>query len=119
MIGDIERELVKAEQSLYVMQVEYPKAASRAANARYVYDQAWATAVDEIAHRAVADGKKPPTVAATEAEATLMVKDEMQEARYAEADLDSAKKHLDTLQAILSSVQTRAKLATIELGLAR
>ena len=39
MIGDIERELVKAEQALYVMQCEYPKAASRAANARYVYDQ--------------------------------------------------------------------------------
>jgi len=119
MIGDIERELVKAEQALYVMQGKYPKTASRAANARYVYDQAWATAVDEIAHRAVAEGKKPPTVAAIEAEATLTVKEEMREARYAEADLDAAKKHLDTLQAILSSVQTRAKLATLEMSLAR
>ena len=89
MIGDIERELVKAEQALYVMQGKYPKTASRAANARYVYDQAWATAVDEIAHRAVAEGKKPPTVAAIEAEATLTVKEEMREARYAEADLDA------------------------------
>lgn len=118
-MNDIEKELRKCEQALYEMQVRYPQLASKAANARYVYDQAWATAIDEIAHRAVQDGKKPPTVAAMEAEATLMVKDEMREARYAEADLDAGKKHLDTLQAILSSIQTRAKLQQIEMSLAR
>jgi hypothetical protein len=118
-MNDIEKELRKCEQALYEMQVKYPQLASKAANARYIYDQAWATAMDEIAHRAVADGKKPPTVAAAEAEATIKVADEMREARYAEADLDAGKKHLDTLQAILSSIQTRAKLTQIEMSLAR
>lgn len=119
MLHEIDSELKRCEQALYEMQVRYPQLASKAANARYIYDQAWATAMDEIAHRAVADGKKPPTVAAAEAEATIKVADEMREARYAEADLDAGKKHLDTLQAILSSVQTRAKLTQIEMSLAR
>ncbi len=118
-MNEIEKELRKCEQALYDMQSKYPSLASKAANARYVYDQAWAEAINEIAHRAVVDGKKPPTVAASEAEATLAVADEMREARYAEADLDAAKKHMDTLQSILSSVQTRAKLVQIEMSLAR
>lgn len=119
MLHEIDSELKRCEQALYEMQVKYPQLASKAANARYIYDQAWANAIDEITHRAVADGKKPPTVAAAEAEATIKVADEMREARYAEADLDAGKKHLDTLQAILSSVQSRARMVQIEMSLAR
>lgn len=119
MLHEIDSELKRCEAALYEMQVKYPKLASTAANARYVYDQAWATAIDEITHRVVVEGKKPPTVAAAEAEATLTVADEMREARYAEADLDAGKKHLDTLQAILSSVQTRARMEQMEMSLAR
>jgi hypothetical protein len=119
MPSEIERELSKCEAALYEMQVTYPALARAAAEARYVYDVAWANAIDEIAHRAVPDGQKPPTVAVMDALATKMVAAEMEAARMAEADLDAAKKHLDTSQAILSSVQTRGKLVQLEMSLAR
>lgn len=119
MPHEIDRELVKCEAALYAMQERYPELARRAANARYVYDQAWANAIDEIAHRQLAEGQKAPTVPVQDAMATKIVAEEMEAARIAESELDAAKKHLDTLQAILSSIQTRAKLTHIEMALAR
>lgn len=119
MPQEIERELAKCEAALYEMQQKYPALARAAAEARIVYDVAWAEAVDEIAHRQLTEGKKPPTVPVQDAMATQMVKEQMAAARIAEADLDAGKKHLDSLQAILSSVQTRAKLVQLEMGLAR
>lgn len=119
MPDQIERELLKCEAALYEMQVKYPNLARAAADARYIYDQAWANAIDEIAHRTLKEGQKAPTLPVIDALATKMVADEMERARIAESELDGAKKHLDTLQAILSSVQTRAKMVQIEMGLAR
>lgn len=116
---EIEKELMKCEQSLYVMQSNYPQLTRTAAECRFVYDQAWANAIDNIGHQAIAAGEKMPTVAMMEAMATIRVAKEMEAARIAEADLDGAKKHIDSLQAILSSVQTRAKLASLEMSLAR
>lgn len=117
MPNEIERELAKCEAALYEMQRQYPALAKAAAQNRYVYDVAWANAIDDIAHRAIADGQKSPTVAVMEAMAVKAVADEMEAARIAEADLDAAKKHIDTLQGILSSVQTRSKLLLMEMSL--
>lgn len=119
MAEEIVRELAKCEQALYEMQVKYPQLARAAANARYVYDQAWADAIDDILHKATVAGEKPPTLPVQDALATKAVAQEMKDARETEADLDGAKKHLETLQAILSSVQTRAKIVQIEMGLAK
>lgn len=119
MPQEIEKELVKCEQALYQMQVSYPEIARNAANARYAYDVAWAEAIDTITHRAIADGQKQPTVAVLEAEATKIVAEKMEAARIAEAELDIAKRHLSTSEAILSSVQTRSKLVQMEMSLAR
>lgn len=116
---EIERELMKCEQALYNMQERYPEAARSAANARYVYDMAWADAIDTITHRAIADGQKQPTVVVMEAEATKMVAEQMEAARIAEAELDIARRHLSTTEAILSSVQSRTKLVQMEMSLAR
>ena len=103
MATEIERELLKCEAALYEMQKQYPALAKTAAQNRYVYDVAWANAIDEIAHRTLVEGQKPPTVPVQDAMATKIVAEEMEAARTAEADLDAAKKHIDTLQAILSS----------------
>jgi len=117
MPHEIEKDLLKCEQALYEMQTKYPELAKTAANARYIYDMAWANAVDEIAHRTLAEGQKAPTVSVQEALATKMVAVEMNSTREAEADLDAAKKHIDTLQGILTSVQTRSKLYLAEISL--
>ena len=45
-MNEIEKELRKCEQALYDMQSKYSGLASKAANARYVYDQAWAEAIN-------------------------------------------------------------------------
>lgn len=117
MPHEIEKDLTNCEQALYEMQKQYPVLARSAAQQRYVYDMAWANAIDEIAHRRLEDGQKPPTVAVMEAMATKMVAEEMEFARMAEAELDAAKKHIDTLQGILTSVQTRSKLYLMEMSL--
>lgn len=117
MPHEIDAELKKCEQSLYEMQKQYPDIVRKAAEARYIYDMAWANAVDDIAHRTLEDGQKPPTVAVMEAMATKMVAGQMEATRGAEAEVNIAKAHIDTLQAILSSVQTRSKLYLAEMSL--
>ena len=116
-LHELNQDLVKSEQALFEMQKQYPALAKRAAEARYLYDMAWANAIDEIAHRTLAEGQKPPTVPVQDAMATKVVASEMQAAREAEAELDAAKKHIDTLQAILSSVHTRSKMYLAEISL--
>lgn len=113
----IEKDLLKCEAALYKMQEQYPALAKAAAQNRIIYDVAWANAIDDIAHRAVAEGQKPPTVPVQDAMATKMVAKQMEAARTSEADLDAAKKHIDTLTNILSSVQTRSKLILAEMSL--
>lgn len=117
MPHEIEKDLAKCEAALYEMQKQYPALARAAAENRYVYDMAWANALDEIAHRKLEDGQKSPTVPVMDAMATKMVATEMEAARLSEADLDAAKKHIDTLQGILTSVQTRSKLYLMEMSL--
>ncbi len=119
MAHEIEVELQKCESTLWVMQEQYPKLIRDAANARYVYDQKWAESIDTITHRALAEGQKAPTVAQADAEATMMVKSEMKATRDAEAEVNIAKMHISTLEAILSSVQTRSKLLLAEMALTR
>jgi len=119
MPQEIEKELMKCEAALYTMQSKYPELAKTAANARFVYDVAWAEQVDKITHDCTTRGEKLPTVAVMDAMVTLAVKDQMEDARKAEAELDGAKKHIDSLQSVLSSVQTRAKLSLMEMELSR
>ncbi len=117
MAHELEKDLLKCEQALYEMQTQYPSLAKKAAESRYIYDVAWANAIDEIAHRSLAEGQKAPTVPVQDAMATKMVAEQMKATREAEADLDAAKKHIDTLQGILTSVQTRSKLYLAEISL--
>jgi hypothetical protein len=119
MSNEIQMELLRCEVALYEMQAKYPALARVAAQNRIVYDVAWANAIDDIAHRATAEGQKPPTVSVQDAMATKMVADEMEAARLAEADLNAAKMHIETLSNILSSVQTRSKLLVAEMSLTR
>ena len=113
----IDQELKELEKLLAKFDIEYPPIARDAARARFAYDIAYETAVDEIAHRTIPEGEKLPTVPVQTAMATKMVAKEMETARYAEAELDIMKKLVDNLQARLSSVQTRAKIVTMEMSL--
>jgi len=117
MPHELEKDLLKCEQALFEMQSRYPTIAKAAADARYVYDMAWANAIDDIAHRTLVEGQKAPTVPVQDAMATKMVAEEMENARKAEAELDVASMHIKTLQAIQSSVQTRSKLYIAEMSL--
>ena len=116
---EIEQQLKDIESTLQRIESTYPDIARTAAQARYVYDLAYATAIDEIEHRALAEGQKKPTVAAMESEAVLMVQSEMHTARMAEAELNIAKVLINSLDSRLSATQTRAGFAKIEMGLVR
>lgn len=117
MLHELDKDLVRCESTLSNIEQRYGNLARAAANARYVYDQAWADAILNIHDDYLKQDKKLPTVAVMDATATVMVKEQMQAVRHAEADLDAIKKLLDTTQSILTSIQTRAKLAQIEAGL--
>ncbi len=116
MLHAIDNDLLKCEKALQEMQNQYGQIASDAANARYVYDQAYADAVIEIANR---EFEKKPTVPVLEAMATKAVANEQKAAREAESKLDAAKKHIVTLSTIVSSVQTRAGIMRVERELDR
>lgn len=117
MPQEIERELMKCEATLYTMQKQYPGIARKAAESRIIYDLAKSNAIVEIDHRDLAEGQKPPTVPVANAMATQMIQEQMEQARRDEADLDIAVKHIKSLEAILSSVQTRSKLVLAEMSL--
>lgn len=116
MPQEIEKELMKCEAALYTMQSKYPELAGNAADARYIYDQAYADAILSISKQ---EFEKKPTVPVLEAMATKQVSEQQKAAWEAESALDSAKKHLATLETIVSSVQTRAKLSLMEMELSR
>ena len=113
----LQDELKEHEIQLNVITQKYVEAAREAAKARLIYDLDWAETVSKISHECAVQEKKM-TVQEKEAETTKRCFEKMEAARLAEAELDGLKKHLDTLQAMLSSVQTRAKLEQIELSLA-
>lgn len=115
---DIEHELKEHEKSLFSVAQKYRALARDAATKRVIYDVAWANAMESITATALESGEKV-TDKVKEAKATVIVQLEMSECRMAEADLDAAKKYIDVMQAMLSSVQTRAKLSQMEMALAR
>lgn len=117
MPREIERSLLVAEQTLSDWQAKYPPIVKAAAETRLVYDLAYAAALDEIDHRVLAEGAKKPTVPVTEAQALLMVAEQMEAARRAEAEQDAAKEVIKINLAILSSFQTRAKMELSEMSL--
>lgn len=116
MLHEIDSDLLKCEKALQEMQSQYPKIARQAADARYIYDQAYADAVIAIASQ---EFDKKPTVPVLEAMAVKRVSEQQKAAREAESDLDAAKKHLATLETIVSSVQTRAGILRTESNLNR
>lgn len=119
MPQEIEKELKEIEQSLYNVECNYGGIARDAVRKRFAYEIARATAIETIEHRELEAGQKKPTVAVMEAQADLMIRKELEESRYATAELDIAKTVLDSLQSRLSAIQTRAKMSQMEMALAR
>lgn len=118
MPDEIERELKKCEQTLYHWQSTYPNIVRGEMGAKVAYEIAWAEAIDKIT-KAIPEGGKAPTVAVMEAEATRICAKELRAKREAEAEAEIAKKLIGIAEMTLTSIQTRAKLTQIELGLAR
>lgn len=119
MPQQIDRELMEIEQALFTIEKGYPEIARTAVEKRFELEIARAEAFDEITHRTLPEGKKPPTVAAIEAEVDLATREKLEASRYATAELDILKVHLSSIQSRLSSVQTRSKLSQMEMSLAR
>lgn len=118
MIQDLTDELKECEATLYNITDKYIAAVRDAMQKRLVYDLAWAEAVSTISHRCLTEGVKL-TVQEKDALATKECFPAMEAARIAEAELDGLKKHMDTMQAALTSIQTRAKCVQMEMSLAR
>lgn len=115
-ITDIEQELRRLETAIYETATSYRSEQVDAAVKRSTYDAEHSKAMLTIISTADQQNVKM-TVAEREALAVKQVAHEMTEARIAEAVADGTKKHLDALQSILSSVQTRAKLIQTERSL--
>ena len=112
----LEQELIEIEVTLANISQTYPDIARTAARSRYAYDMAKAQAMWDIDHRALADGEKKATIPIQEAEASIMIAEQKEAARYAEAELDIAQKLMKNLESRLSSTQSRVKLSLIERG---
>jgi hypothetical protein len=115
---DINTKISECIDSFYAMRELYPSLIKQAAEARYVYDQAKAKAHKDILDTATANGEKKPTDETIKAMVTLAVAKEQKAVRDAEANLDAAKWHLDSLKHILSGLQTQTHLPKIEAYLA-
>jgi len=108
----IERELQNIEQELYAASIEYRDLAKDAAEKRAIYDVAYAQEFLKVS----TDGEKR-TVPATESLTVQIVQRQLTACRIAEALADGSKRHLMTLQSLLSSIQTRASLIKTERSL--
>lgn len=111
-LQEIERDLRAYEVELYNASVEYKSLARDAAEKRAAYDVAYAQEFLKIT-----TGELKMTVPATEALAVKNVESLLTSCRIAEAMADGAKRHLATLQSVLTSVQTRASLLKTERSL--
>lgn len=111
-ITSIEAELKDIEAKIFTAANDYAKNTKDAANKRVEYDVEYAKTMIEIHGR-----KEKMTVDQREAEAVVIVQRQMTDCRIAEAIADGSKRHLDALQAILSSIQTRSKLIQTERSL--
>lgn len=119
MPSELETELRELESSLSSIEKEFPAIARDAARKRFAYEIAKAEAIDSLEHRPIPEGSKKPTVAAIEAAADLIIRNEMEATRNATAELEIAKTVLDSLKSRLTSIQTRSKMMGMEMGLAR
>lgn len=104
-------ELAQIEADIFNASTEFSKQAVVAAKSRLTYDLAYAEAILRLKP---ADASIKITVPEREALAIKQCSSQMTDARIAEAELDAAKKHLEALRAILSSIQTRASLLKAE-----
>lgn len=109
-ITNIEAELQTCEVDLFNASTEYRQLAEDAARKRSSYDVAWAQQLLKLK----SDTDLKATVPEREALATVAVQDQMTGARIAEAMADASKRHLVTMQSVLSSIQTRARLIQTE-----
>lgn len=109
----IEKELEAREAQLYDASVEYKSLAYDAALKRATYDVDYANSILEISSKADSEGVKM-TVIEKENLAVKSVQNQLKECRIAEAMADGSKRHLVTLQSIISSIQTRASLLKTE-----
>jgi hypothetical protein len=109
-ITEIEGELRNIEGELYTASVEFKRLASDAAQKRATYDVAYATEFLKIQ----TNKELKLTVPAIESLAVQTVQTQLVACRIAEALADGSKRHLGTLQSLLSSIQTRASLIKTE-----
>lgn len=112
-LSTIEQELKDYERELYASSDNETELTLDAARKRAAYDVAYAQELLKI--NANKDLKL--TVPEKEAMAVLAVQNDLVACRIAEAMAQSAKRRLDTIQTLVSSVQTRAKLFQTERSL--
>jgi hypothetical protein len=112
-LTQIEQELQTIETGLYKASIEYRELARDAAAKRAAYDVRWAQELLKV--QTNKDAKL--TVGEKEAMVTAIVQIDLTHCRIAEALADGSKRHLQTLQSILSSIQTRASLLKTERSL--
>jgi hypothetical protein len=109
-ITQITKELERYEKDLFSASTEYRQLARDAAEKRATYDVAYAQEMLKLK----ADTDLKATVPERESFAVVAVANFMTACRIAEAMAEGSKRHLQALQAILSSVQTRSKLLQSE-----
>lgn len=109
-ITQITTELEQYEKDLFTASTEYKSLARDAAEKRATYDVTFAQEMLKLK----SDTDLKATVPEREAFAVVAVERFMTGCRIAEAMAEGSKRHLQALQAILSSVQTRAKLLQTE-----
>lgn len=111
---ELERELQAAEKTLNKASGDYGKYALDAARKRAEFDISWATSLLQLkdAHK---DAKI--TVDELKAMTTLAVQDALRAARIAEAMADASKRHLNAIEAQLSSIQSRCRLMQSQMNL--
>lgn len=112
----ITEELQSYEAELYAASAEYRDYALDAAQKRATYDVEYSQAILTISAKCDQDGIKM-TVPERDALAVKQVQNSLKACRIAEALADGSKRHLGTLQSLLSSVQTRSSLLRTERSL--
>lgn len=114
-LDNLEAELQVCEVDLFNASTEYKALVQDAAIKRAAYDVVWAQELLKLR----TDPELKATVPEREALVTVAVQGQLTQCRIAEALADAAKRHLVTLQSILSSIQTRARLITTEANATR
>ena len=109
----IDNELKDCEKSLFTASTEYRDLAEDAARKRASYDVAFAK--EMLVLKGGTNLKA--TVPEREAMAIVNVQQSLTDCRIAEALAEGSKRHLTTLQSIITSIQTRAALIKVELSL--